>query len=56
MYEDIHREEARSTDHDQSAQELTGIAPPCDECGEREAVDGRGLCSDCLDDDTDGEQ
>lgn len=30
-----------------------GVAPPCDRCGGRESVeqvDGRDLCSECIDD------
>lgn len=50
VFEEIHREEARMTDHDASAQELAGVAPPCDECGEEEAVEN-GKCSDCLQED-----
>jgi len=37
-------------DQDQDYGELAGVAPPCDECGSREAtssVDGRDLCDVC---------
>lgn len=46
MYDNIHREEAQSTDHDKSIQELTGIAPPCDECGKAPVLRDN-LCKDC---------
>lgn len=49
-YDHIHREEAPHVGDpdDVPMHELAGIAPPCDECGQEEAVDGRGLCHDCL--------
>jgi hypothetical protein len=56
----LHREEAENVGDpdDVSFQELAGVAPPCDECGEREAdreVRGRPLCQPCIDDlDLDG--
>lgn len=45
----LHREEAPNVGEpdDLSASELHGVAPPCDRCGEREAVE-RQLCSQCL--------
>lgn len=46
MYENIHREEAKSTDYDADVQELAGVAPPCKECGRREAVED-GYCGEC---------
>jgi hypothetical protein len=47
----VHSEEAENVGEpeDATAQELHGEAPPCTDCGERPRVDGRGLCSECLD-------
>lgn len=52
MFDDVHREEAPNVGdpEDASLSELHGVAPPCEMCGHREAVDGRGRCEDCLDD------
>jgi len=52
MAESINREEAPHVGEpdDASIAELAGVAPPCEECGEREAtarVDGRDLCDEC---------
>lgn len=49
MFDDIHCEEARSTDHDTSIRELIDIAPPFQTCGEANAIDERGRCEDCPD-------
>jgi hypothetical protein len=48
VFDDLHREEARATDHNQSVQDLVDIGPPCDDCGRAEAIED-GLCPDCLD-------
>ena len=46
------REEEHAADpEDATITELTGEAPPCDECGSApavERVDGRDLCGNCL--------
>jgi hypothetical protein len=52
VFEDIHREEARHVGEpdDASISELTGVAPPCDECDSKPSVGsvrGRHLCEDC---------
>jgi len=44
MLNGIHHEEARSTDHGKSIQELIDIAPPCQTCGEAKAIDERKQC------------
>jgi len=48
----VHRETAPHVGdpEDESINELVGIAPPCSECGSREAartVNGRDLCDEC---------
>lgn len=48
----IHREEAPNVGDpdDASIGELTGEAPPCDDCGTEQAIgtyEGRDLCADC---------
>jgi hypothetical protein len=48
VFDDLHREEARATDHNQSVQDLIDVGPPCDDCGRAEAIED-GLCPDCLD-------
>lgn len=45
-YEDIHREEARSTDAGASVQDLIAIGPPCKDCGIEVAVQD-SLCLQC---------
>lgn len=47
VFEHIHREEARATDHDADLQDLHGVGPPCRQCGKRERVEG-DLCEVCL--------
>lgn len=52
VFEHILREEASKIGdpEDASVTELTGVAPPCDDCGSKPAVqsaDGRDLCGDC---------
>jgi len=57
----LHREEAPGVGDpkEEKIDELVGIAPPCSECGSREAartVNGRDLCGECasvLDEDLD---
>jgi hypothetical protein len=48
MFDDIHAEEARHTDHGKSVHEVVGVAPPCQHCGKRERV-GKYFCEDCYD-------
>jgi hypothetical protein len=57
VFGDIHREEAPNVGDpdDVGMGELAGVAPPCDECGTKPAVDshrGKDLCEDCLPSDT----
>ncbi|MFD1570197.1 MULTISPECIES: hypothetical protein [Haloferacaceae] len=52
----IHREEARHVGDpdDASISELTGVAPPCKQCGEEPGTDtdrnGDPICPDCPND------
>jgi hypothetical protein len=47
MWNHIHQEEARATNHDADAMELAGVAPPCAACGKREPEPGSELCENC---------
>ena len=52
-WDHVHREEAPSVGDpvEENESELLGIAPPCSECGRREAVrtaNGRELCDECF--------
>lgn len=52
MADSINREEGPHVGEpdDATISEIAGVAPPCEECGKREAterVEGRELCDEC---------